>query len=181
MINKKQDIIKAAFSLFSQNGFHATGIDQIIAVSKTSKKTLYAHFKSKDDLVAAVLQHYQNEFEEDVRQELLNIDHPQKKLFRLFAVAYDWYSSKKFNGCLAISAMNEYGNKNEEIRAACESFKMAEYQILEKILKDMKITPLNKTANNLMILLEGITATAHINSIKPTSKDIEALVKKVIH
>jgi len=130
MNTKQQDIIDTAFSLFSRNGFHATGIDQIISESNTSKKTLYAHFKSKNDLVLATLRHYKSQFEHDMAQEMENITKPRDKLFHLFDVAFRWYNTKKFNGCLAISAMNEYGNKDSAIKEACQDFKALEYKLL---------------------------------------------------
>lgn len=180
MSSKRQNIISTAFKLFSQNGFYATGIDQIILESNTSKKTLYTHFKSKNDLVEAILYHYKNQFKRDMDQELQNIDKPEERLSHFFNVAYGWYNSKKFNGCLAISAMNEYGNKNSAIEKACRSFKAAEHYFLEMILRDMGIINQNKT-NNLMIVLEGITATAHIGEIQPSQEEIQRLITTIIN
>ncbi|MCG8534968.1 MAG: TetR/AcrR family transcriptional regulator, partial [Pseudomonadales bacterium] len=39
-----------------KQGIRATGIDTILAESGISKKTLYNHFKSKDELIIAALQ-----------------------------------------------------------------------------------------------------------------------------
>jgi len=42
--------------LFYERGIHAAGVDLIVAESGAAKTTLYSHFKTKDDLVAAYLE-----------------------------------------------------------------------------------------------------------------------------
>ena len=48
--------MQVADELFYARGLHAVGIDEIIAKSGAAKATLYAHFPTKDDLIAAYLQ-----------------------------------------------------------------------------------------------------------------------------
>ena len=52
----RERILDAASRLFYQEGIQAVGIQRIIEEANTVKASLYAHFKSKDDLVAAYLQ-----------------------------------------------------------------------------------------------------------------------------
>jgi len=65
-LSKRELLIKTALELFAKNGLHATGVDSIVEQSGVTKKTLYAHFRSKDELVLAVLRYYdglaRNEF-----------------------------------------------------------------------------------------------------------------------
>ncbi len=51
----KDRILDAANSLFYSEGIRAVSVDAIAAKAETTKKTLYYHFKSKDDLVEAYL------------------------------------------------------------------------------------------------------------------------------
>jgi len=48
-------IERAATRLFYRNGIHATGVEQIAREANVSKRTLYQHFTSKNDLVANYL------------------------------------------------------------------------------------------------------------------------------
>src|SRR5690242_7237815 len=48
-------ILDTAYTLFSQHGIRAVGIDTIIARSGVAKMSLYKHFKSKEELVLAFL------------------------------------------------------------------------------------------------------------------------------
>lgn len=65
---KRIAILQAAIAEFRSNGFEATSMDKIAATAEVSKRTVYNHFPSKEDLFAAILMHLwesasaQNEF-----------------------------------------------------------------------------------------------------------------------
>jgi AcrR family transcriptional regulator len=48
-------ILDNAYVLFRRNGFSRVNVDEIAEAAGITKRTLYAHFRSKDDLLAAVL------------------------------------------------------------------------------------------------------------------------------
>jgi AcrR family transcriptional regulator len=54
----KQRIIDAAYESFWRSGYARTNVDGIAARAKVTKRTLYSYFRSKDDLLAAVLERY---------------------------------------------------------------------------------------------------------------------------
>ena len=51
----RRGLIAAADKLFYGEGIRATGVDAIAATAGVTKRTLYYHFDSKDDLIAAYL------------------------------------------------------------------------------------------------------------------------------
>jgi AcrR family transcriptional regulator len=51
----RAQILKVADRLFYEQGIRAIGVNAIAAEAGISKKTLYQHFSSKDDLVVAYL------------------------------------------------------------------------------------------------------------------------------
>jgi TetR/AcrR family transcriptional regulator of autoinduction and epiphytic fitness len=53
---KREAILQAAIEQFRAYGFEATSMDKIAASAEVSKRTVYNHFPSKDDLFAAILQ-----------------------------------------------------------------------------------------------------------------------------
>ncbi len=52
--NTKSRIVSAAWQLFYENGFDNTTIDEIVALSKTSKGSFYHYFSSKDALIGSL-------------------------------------------------------------------------------------------------------------------------------
>jgi TetR/AcrR family transcriptional regulator, mexJK operon transcriptional repressor len=52
---KAQDILKAARDLFIAKGFEAASMDGVAKAAGVSKATVYAHFKSKNELFAAIV------------------------------------------------------------------------------------------------------------------------------
>ena len=47
----KGRILKSAYSLFRQQGFTRVSVDAIAEWAGVTKRTVYYHFKSKDDIV----------------------------------------------------------------------------------------------------------------------------------
>jgi AcrR family transcriptional regulator len=54
----QQRIIDAAYECFWRVGFTRTSLDTIAARAGVTKRTLYSYFRSKDDLLAAVMSHH---------------------------------------------------------------------------------------------------------------------------
>jgi len=52
----RRQILNAAYESFYQKGFGRSSVDEIAAMAKVTKRTLYNHFKSKDGLLSAVLE-----------------------------------------------------------------------------------------------------------------------------
>src|SRR5262245_21970269 len=52
----RQRILDAAYKLFRSKGYSRVSMDEIAAATTVTKRTLYYHFKSKDSLLAAVLE-----------------------------------------------------------------------------------------------------------------------------
>jgi TetR/AcrR family transcriptional regulator of autoinduction and epiphytic fitness len=52
---KRQAIVEAAIAEFRASGFESTSMDKIAATAGVSKRTVYNHFPSKDELFAQIL------------------------------------------------------------------------------------------------------------------------------
>jgi len=52
----RRQILDAAYGLFYRHGYSRVGVDTIAAKANVTKRTLYDHFRSKDDLLAAVFE-----------------------------------------------------------------------------------------------------------------------------
>jgi AcrR family transcriptional regulator len=105
----RERILVAAYDLFTYHGVQAVGIERVITEAGVSKATLYRHFKSKDDLVLAVL---------DLRQELWTERWlvtesrrrgatPTEQLLAVFDAFDDWFRRGDYEGCFFVNTLLE--------------------------------------------------------------------------
>ncbi len=59
-VNRKEAIFEAAVQCFNENGYYATSMDMIADEAGMTKRGLYYHFKSKDQLFIELF-HYMNQ------------------------------------------------------------------------------------------------------------------------
>ncbi|MBC7844685.1 MAG: TetR/AcrR family transcriptional regulator [Gemmatimonadaceae bacterium] len=93
-------LLEAADRLFYAEGIRAVGIDRILAEAGAAKASLYAHFASKDELVAAYLANRAEFSRRVITRELdaLGPD-PRQRLFALFDFSMGQCDNPDFRGC----------------------------------------------------------------------------------
>lgn len=65
-MSKKQLIMEKALELFAKNGFEATSVQQITEHCGISKGAFYLTFKSKDELILALIDHFMMQYTSDI-------------------------------------------------------------------------------------------------------------------
>ena len=169
---KRELLIETAARLFSEKGFHATGIDTILAEAKVAKKTLYNHFRSKDELILAVLRHHDSLFRNDfMRQVESHADTPKEQLLAIFDVAEKWFGQNDFFGCMYINAIGEFSHQDTPIREICKEYKHLMFTYIRDLCEKSGIHNHNNLAEEIALLFEGATVTAQVSQ-KPGSAQV---------
>ena len=157
MNEKEQAILNAATSLFSKYGYHAVGIDSIIAESKVAKMTFYKHFKSKDLLIERVLHERYIILKQDILDFIQDRSTALAKLRAIFDWHKIWFESSDFHGCMFIKAMGEYPESNSNMRTAARSYK----EWLNSLIGELVEAILGKKQHDLppliLAILDGLT------------------------
>jgi AcrR family transcriptional regulator len=95
-------LLAAAEDLFYRDGFHAVGLDRILAETEVTKTTFYNHFESKEDLIVEVLRArdpwWRKIFAERLRERAG--DDPARQLHAIFDVLDEFIAADTFNGCM---------------------------------------------------------------------------------
>lgn len=73
---KRDAIIAAAKDMFFQEGYAGASVDRITAQARVSKATVYSHFRSKEDLLMAVVE----EVVRPIRHDYLSVLDPSTRL-----------------------------------------------------------------------------------------------------
>jgi AcrR family transcriptional regulator len=90
-MNLKERIIRESLRLFSLNGFLNTSITDIMDAAKISKGGFYNHFKTKDDLLLAVLDEARQVWRDRNLAGLDDIHRPVAKVKKLLQNYRDRY------------------------------------------------------------------------------------------
>ena len=181
MSTKRQDLVDTAIELFSAHGFHATGIDRIAEEAKVSKKTMYHHFRSKEELIIAALKQHDGLFRNGFMKAVdKQAETPYERLLGIFDVAQAWFSDNKFFGCIFINAIGEYSERNSAIQHVCKEFKRLMRAYIEELATEAEIPDADQLAASLAILLEGSIVTAQVSGTPETAATAKEAARVLI-
>lgn len=170
-LSKRDQIVSKALELFYQHGFNATGIDKIISEAGVSKKTLYNHFKSKDELILATLRKRDELFRNNIMRETEKLGTTAKeRLLTIFDAHDTWFNSKKFSGCMFINASAEFSEQQNPIHMLCTEHKRLIRNYLKELAEQANVHDPDLLAQQLNLLLEGAIVEAHVSSNKQGAK-----------
>ena len=162
-IDKRQHIVETAYGLFKRVGFHATGIDRIIAEADVAKMTMYRHFPSKDDLMVEVLAYRAARFDRQLDRLAEQVATPEQKIGTIFDWYSRWFESADFHGCLFAHALAEFGDPAHPVFQAAARQKSGLQQRMRLILEEtMPAAAAESVSAALLMLLEGATLMARM-------------------
>lgn len=178
----RQRILDAAYAQFFRKGFARVGVDEIAAAAKVTKRTLYYHFDSKDELLAAVLdaQHvlalatvrgWANQLKGDA-DEIVT---------RLFAGLTSWTLKPRFSGSgFTRLAMELADLPGHPARAAARRHKsLIEVQLADMLAGSGVGKPADK-AREIVLLLEGATNLILIHGDRNYAEAAAAAAKALL-
>ncbi|WP_197697497.1 TetR/AcrR family transcriptional regulator [Tenacibaculum jejuense] len=163
----RQHIIATASDLFYRNGYNSTGINEIISESGIAKATLYNHFKSKEDICLAYLQHKHNKFTHDIKAFCSSKSSGEDQVLAVFDFLSLFFKEKDFNGCWCIKTVSEIPKDNERIRNEIQSQKKQLIAFIsELITKNLTIVSEKESeslAKQIYLLYESAVAESHLH------------------
>ncbi len=179
--NARDRLIETAITLFNRYGFHATGVDRIVAVAKVAKKTLYAHFPSKEDLIIAALSRKRAAFSDKFLPSVLaSSDLPRDRLLALFELAKSWFNDPDFYGCIFVNAAVEYSEPGHPINACAREFKtLLRGFALEQAQAGGAADP-ESLADQIALLFEGATTVAQVSARPDAATTAKAIAAQLI-
>jgi AcrR family transcriptional regulator len=179
--DKRQHIVETAYALFKRLGYHATGIDRIIAQSDVAKMTMYRHFPTKDDLIVAVLEYRAKRFDAQLDRLTQKAATPERKIATIFDWYRHWFEGPDFHGCLFQHALAEFGDPGHPVfKAVAEQkngFKRRLLRILEETMPRARAA---SASTALFMLLEGATLLAQLGQGSGAIRDARKAAREII-
>ncbi|CAG2147779.1 TetR/AcrR family transcriptional regulator [Cupriavidus plantarum] len=160
-------ILDTAARLFYRDGYRATGVDKIIAESGVAKMSLYRHFPSKNDLIAAYLERrhdfWMGWFEAAVTRHLAL----RRNLDVLADALAEWFTSDEYRGCAFINVVAEAGGGAGDDPRLVEhavSHKASLEDYLVQLASDLGLTDPESVAAEAMLCVEGMIVRYQMRS-----------------
>jgi AcrR family transcriptional regulator len=168
----RQRILDTADRLFYAEGVRAVGIDRIIAESGAAKMTLYSHFRSKDDLILAVLKHREEQFTGWFGRSMeRHVEAGASRLAALFAALKEWFETPTFRGCAFINASVELADAKHPGFLFARQHKERFHAFLAKLIEESLGRASARLAPAIALLIEGAIVTAVIEGT-PRAADV---------
>lgn len=176
MNTKEEAVLSAAMRLFSESGFHAVGVDTIVAESNVAKMTFYKYFPSKEILIERVLERRDADLRAALLDAVARARTPMGKLKAIFDWYESWFSSAEFFGCMFIKASEEFSNSSSKARTAAQAHKTWLAELMEQILDSMGVRESKSLSLHLMLVLDGLTVKLNMYD-KSVSRQVRSAWK----
>ena len=117
----KQKMIATTSTLLERQGYHATGLKQILEESGTPRGSLYYYFPDgKEELAAEAIAQRMRGIAEHARRILGQIDDPAEAIYALICHLGKGVQQNECNtGAPTAAVALEASNSNERLRKAC--------------------------------------------------------------
>ena len=174
----RERILATASELFYRQGVHAVGVDLVVAEAGVAKTSLYRHFRTKDDLIAAFLAREDADFWghwDRVAQK--HKTDPSAELDAHF----DWIGERvgrpNYRGCPQINVAAEFPDPDHPARKVA----LAHKRELRRRLKDIAVRLRAKRGDELAGQLSVLVNGAFVSSQMISAGEAAPLLKAAAH
>ena len=156
-------ILQTAGQLFYRDGYHAVGVDTIVAKSGLTKMTLYRYFPSKDVLIAAYLEESNAAFWRWFDQAIGPPDRMARdRLVALFEALEELVTTPACLGCPFLNVAVDFTDPDHPGRQAALAHKQALRERLTQLVQDTGANEPQRLADHLLLLADGAMMAARL-------------------
>jgi AcrR family transcriptional regulator len=156
-MNTRNRILEAADELFYREGIRSVSVNTIAEKAGVTKRTLYYHFRSKDDLIAAYLEARDEPTLGRYRRWFEEFDGTvAERIAGMFGRLAVWAKSPRWKGCgFARAAAELAGAPGHPAIAVASRHKKCFEQLFVELLRSEGVSQSALVARQLMVLLDG--------------------------
>jgi AcrR family transcriptional regulator len=155
-------LLDTAGRLFYRHGFQAVGIDRILAESGVAKMTLYRHFASKDELIAAYLERADREFWAWAESAMSGAPTPEGRLLALLDALARHATGPECLGCPFQGAALAFPDLEHPAHRRAVQNKLAVKDRLATLAKEAGLRAPESLAAQLLLLMDGAWVAARV-------------------
>jgi TetR/AcrR family transcriptional repressor of lmrAB and yxaGH operons len=174
----RQHILDAAGHLFKTQGFHATGMNEIVARSKAPKGSLYHYFpRGKEQLATEAIQESGRETQALMQAAIAEHPDPGAALeAAVLALAHQLQDSDFANGCPLATVALEASHTSENIRKACMDGYERWLQMLQTPIVEQGV-PADVARDMACFALSAIEGALLLSRVQRSIKPLETAAR----
>lgn len=177
----RRQILQTAYELFHRKGFARVGVADVAAQAGVTKRTLYNHFRSKDELLAAVLEFHGELALDRIRSFADGIVAARDLIAPLFEELARWAGRPRWSGAGFTRLVMELADlPGHPARAIARRHKAAVEAWLAGELARRKVNSATDHAREVMLLLEGAMALMLIHGERGYALDAARAARRLI-
>ena len=173
-------ILDTASQLFYEQGFHAVGVDLIVARAGVAKTTMYRHFPSKDDLIVAYLVAADERFWAWFDASLDPDAPPAERLAGLFDGLARLVTSRTCLGCAFQAAASEFPDLTSAGHATALAHKQAVRVRLRELAAEAGAADANALGDALLLLMDGAFCAARMYGPRNHGAGVDVVARSLI-
>jgi AcrR family transcriptional regulator len=161
----RERVLETASDLFYNRGVHAVGVDLIVEEAGVAKTSLYRHFRTKDELVAAFLEREDADFWDTWNRvaERHKDDAPAELSAQL-----DWIGERlkrpRYRGCPQLNVAAEFADPAHPARRVAAAHKRELRLRLQGIAERLGVGRPDELGGQLSLLVNGAFVSSEILS-----------------
>lgn len=174
-------ILATASDLFYRQGVRAVGVDLVVEKAGVAKTSLYRHFRTKDDLIAAFLQREDEDFWGCWdRVAVRHADDPAAEL----EAHLDWIGERvgrpNYRGCPQINVAAEFPEADHPARKVAKAHKLELRRRLREIAGKLGVANPDRLAGQLSLLINGAFVSSQILAADEATPLLQATAQALI-
>jgi len=177
----RERILRAARELFYRDGINAVSVEAIAAAAGTNKMTLYRHFSSRDELVAAYLSTLAEEGEG--LWDKAAAAHPgdaDAQLRFMLKRACEFAAEGSGRGCALANAAVELAEPRHPARRVVEAHKRRQRERLVALVRAAGYAKPEQIADELFLLVEGARVSLQSVGLEGPGRRVYALAERLL-
>jgi AcrR family transcriptional regulator len=172
-------ILAAARVLFHRRGINATGIAELCAAAHVSKRSLYVHFRTKDDVVAAYLDGFEDDRSHPPAAVLARTDlAPRARLLELFTALAD--DSHPMRGSPVLNAAVELADPAHPVHRLAAEHHRRFSERLANLAREAGARDADRVGRRLALLYDGAAAQIVVGDSPEPAAEARALAAALL-
>lgn len=159
----REKILETASSLFYQRGVRAVGVDLVVEEAGVAKTSLYRHFGTKDDLIAAFLAREDEDFWGTWNRVA---EQHQGDAWVELDAHMQWIGERagrpNYRGCPQINVAAEFPEADHPARKVAAAHKREMRDRLAQIARRMDVEHPDRLAGQLSVLINGAFVSSQV-------------------